>query len=179
MPKPLDPAKRTQIEQAIRDGKSRNAIARQFDVSGSTVTKIGRELEQQPDEPLVAAFDRTATKRATEARQVDQAAQRADLRQKLLDDAHRLRTQLWEPCTMYNFGGKDNTLNSVSLDQPTFEQQRNIMTSVGIAVDKIVRLDTLDDGAEKEAGNLIRSLVDDIRARRAAPAAEPEPVESG
>lgn len=168
MPAPLSPEKREQITDLIRDGKTRNAIARAVGVSGATVTKVAKELETQGEAP---AFDRSATKRATAAREVDQAAERARLRGLLLEDAHRLRRQLWQPCVMHNFGGKDNTHNSITLEQPTFEQQAKIMTSVGICVDKIVRLDQANDGAEKEASNLIKSLVDDIRTRRASPAA--------
>lgn len=168
MPKPLDPEKREAIEQAIRDGHPRNQIARDHGVSGSTVTKIGKDLEATEG---LQAFDRSATKHATAAREVDQAAERARLRGLLLEDAHKLRAQLWQPCVMHNFGGKDNTHNSIDLPQPTFEQQAKIMTSVGIAVDKIVRLDSSNDGAEQQAASLIRSLVDDIRTRR-----KPAPV---
>jgi transposase-like protein len=173
VPAPLDPAKRDAIEQAIRDGGKRNEIAREHGVSGATVSKIARELEQQGDLDGSPAFDRAATKRATELREVDQAAERARLRQLLLDDAHRLRAQLWTPCVMHNFGGKDNTHNSIDLPQPTFEQQAKIMTAVGIAVDKIVRLDSSNDGAEQQAASLIRSLVDDIRTRRKPTGQEP------
>jgi hypothetical protein len=54
-----------------------------------------------------------------------------------MEDAHRLRAMLWEPCTKYHFGGKDNTLNQVDLSEPDFEGKRNLMTTLGIAVDKI------------------------------------------
>lgn len=162
MPKPLDPEKREAIEQAIRDGKKRNEIAREFDVSGATVTNIGKKLEATEG---LRAFDRSATKHATEARVADQAAERARLRGLLLEDAHRLRAQLWEPCTLFNFGGKDNTLNSVDLAEPTFEQKAKIMTSVGIAVDKIVRLDQAGESTE-QAATLLGALVGEIRARR-------------
>lgn len=165
MPAPLDPDKREAIEQDIRDGLKRNEIARRHDVSGATVTKIGKALEANGAGP---AFDRSATKRATEAREADNAAERARLRGLLLQDAHRLREQLWKPCTIHNFGGKDNTYNSVDLDQPTFADQRQIMTSVGIAIDKIVRLD-VGDAAEQQAASLIEALVTDIRSRRKAP----------
>lgn len=158
MPPPLDPAKRQAIAQAIRDGGTRNAIARQHDVSPSTVSNIATQ------EGIDGAFDRTATKRATEAKNADVAARRAELKKLLVDDAHRLRTQLWLPCVMHNFGGKDNTHNSIELPQPTFEQQRNIMTSVGIAVDKVAALEKLDmGGGVEEAAGLIRDLVDSIR----------------
>lgn len=173
MPKPLDPEKREAIEDAIRQGHTRNQIARDHGVSGSTVTNVAKRMEARGDLGDAPAFDRSATKRATELREVDQAAERARLRGLLLEDAHKLRAQLWTPCVMHNFGGKDNTHNSVDLPQPTFEQQAKIMTAVGIAVDKIVRLDSANDGAEQQAASLIRSLVDDIRTRRKPTGQEP------
>lgn len=158
MPPPLDPDKRQAIAQAIRDGGKRNEVARHFQVSPSTVTTIAK------NEGIDGAFDRTATKRATEARNADTSSRRAALKGLLVEDAHRLRAQLWEPCVMHNFGGKDNTHNSIELPQPTFEQQRNIMTSVGIAVQRVADLEKLDmGGGVEEAAGLIRDLVDSIR----------------
>jgi len=162
MPAPLDPAVREAIENDIRAGLKRNEIARKHEVSGATVTNIGKKLEADGAGP---AFDRSGTKRATEAREVDSAESRSRLRALLLADAHRLREQLWKPCTIHHFGGKDNTLASLDLDQPTFADQRQIMTTVGIAIDKIVRLDG-GDQAEQQAASLIQSLVEDIRSRR-------------
>jgi transposase-like protein len=155
MPAPLDPAKRAAITADIRAGGGRNAIARKHDVGPSTVTLIAQQ------EGLTDAFDRTVTKRATKARNADVSARRAELKALLVEDAHRLRALLWEPCTVYKFGGKDNTLNHVDLDEPDFEGKRNLMTSVGIKVEKLERLD-LGGGIEEAAG-LIRDLVDSIR----------------
>lgn len=158
MPPPLDPDKRAAIAQAIRGGGRRNEVARAHGVSPSTVTTIAKH------EGIDGAFDRTATKRATEARNADVAAERARLKQLLVSDAHRLRELLWKPCTVYKFGGKDNTLNSVDLAEPDFEGKRNLMTSVGIAVDKVAALEKLDmGGGVEEAAGLIRDLVDSIR----------------
>jgi transposase-like protein len=158
MPAPLDPDKREAIAQAIRDGGRRNEIARQHDVSPGTVSNVARE------EGLTDAFDRTATERATAARNADVTARRSELKALLVEDAHRLRELLWEPCTVYKFGGKDNTLNSVDLEEPDFEGKRNLMTSVGIAVDKVEKLERLDlGGGIEEAAGLIRDLVDAIR----------------
>lgn len=159
MPKPLDPTIREQIEQAIRAGGHRNAIAREYGVAGSTVGKIARNIEPDLGHP---AFDRAQTKRATAALQADQAAERARLRDLLLGDAHRLRAQLWNPAVFHSFGGKDHTHIALELDQPTFEQQKAIMTSVGICVDKIVRLDSTDAGVEQAAG-LIERLMSGIK----------------
>jgi transposase-like protein len=165
MPPPLDPDKRHAIAQAIREGGHRNAIAREHDVAGSTVGKIAKELEAQ-GELDAPPFDRAQTQRAREALDQDQALNRARLQALLLSDAHRLREQLWLPCVMHNFGGRDNTHNSIDLPQPTFEQQKAIMSAVSLAVDRVVRLDNRSEEAEKQAASLIKGLVDDIRSRR-------------
>lgn len=158
MPAPLHPDIRAAIITAIKSGATRNAIARDHHVSGATVTKIAK------DEGLAGAFDRSATKRATEARSADVAARRVELKGLLIEDAHRLRRQLWEPCRIYKFGGKDNTLNSVDLDEPDFEGKRNLMTSIGIAVQRVADLEKIDaGGGMEEASGLIRDLVDAIR----------------
>lgn len=159
MSAPLDPDKRAAIADAIRAGGARNAIAREHGVSGSTVTGIAKA------EGLDGAFDRASTKTATEARQADVAASQSRLKVRLLEEAHRTLTQLREPCELLHFGGKENTLNRVELERPTFEQQRNIMITVGIAVDKIVALERLAaGGGVEEAAGLIRDLVESIRA---------------
>lgn len=161
MPRPLNPKKRAAIEQDIRDGQPRNQIARDHHVAASTVGRIAHQMETRGDLDT-PAFDRSGTKKASEAKEADARLERARLRELLLEDAHRLREQLWAPCVMHNFGGKDNTHNSIDLDQPTFDMQKQIMTSVGIAVDKIIRLDDQDTGAEK-AASLLDQLVTGLR----------------
>ncbi|HEY9409338.1 MAG TPA: hypothetical protein VIP77_07130 [Jiangellaceae bacterium] len=100
---------------------------------------------------------------ATRARVEDSKAKRARLEGLLLDDALKLRAQLWEPTTIFNFGGKDNTYEEHHVDRPPFDGQKNIMGAVGIAVDRALKLaahDT-DDGVEHArsmAGALMAGL---------------------
>lgn len=96
------------------------------------------------------------TRAATEARTADLQARRQELKALLIDDAHRLREQLWKPARLVNFGGKDNTLNETKLDEPLFADKKNIMSAVGIAVDRVVKLETVDaDGGADEAVSLL------------------------
>lgn len=138
MPAALDPDKRAAILDDIEAGLGRNDIARRHDVGQATVTRVAAA------EGITDAWDRSATQRATELRAIDVKARQSDLAQLLIEDAHRLRRMIWEPVTIYKFGGKDNTLNSVDLDEPDFEGKRNLMTSIAIAVDKVGVL-TRDD----------------------------------
>lgn len=171
MPKPLDPEKREQIEAAIRQGKTRNQIARDHGVSGSTVSKIGKEIEAQDgSEP----FERSQTKRATVRRAEDLAARRVELAHLLMDDAFRLRERQWELQSVVQVvavkgGGAATEVVQVP---STSNDHRNYMTALGIAVDKVRVLTEGSDSAEKEAANLIKSLVDEARERKASRAAQ-------
>lgn len=79
MPRPLDPDKRAAILADIKAGtKSRNQIARDHNVSVSTVTKIARQ------EGLTGAFDRSLTRNATAAAVADHASRRAALAERLI-----------------------------------------------------------------------------------------------
>lgn len=65
------------------------------------VSKIAKELG--------LSFNREATAAATEAKVIDAKARRAQLMHDLLDDAERLRQQLFALATLHSFGGKDHT----------------------------------------------------------------------
>jgi integrase len=74
MPKPLDETKRAAILADIRAGqKPRNQIARDHDVSPSTVTGVAKTAG------ITDAFDRSQTLKATRAKSDDNAAKRAQL----------------------------------------------------------------------------------------------------
>lgn len=138
MPAALDPDKRQAIVADIEAGHGRNDIARRHDVGQATVTRIAAQ------EGITEAWDRSESQRATELRAIDIKARQSDLARLLMEDAHRLRAMLWQPCTVYKFGGKDNTLATHDLEQPDFEGMRNLMTTIAIAVDKVGVL-TRDD----------------------------------
>ncbi len=102
---------------------------------------------------------RTKTLAATQANIADAKARRATLQLELLDDAERLRAQLFAPTKVFNFGGKDNTYNEVTLDEPTFTDKLKVVQAVGIAIDKHVRLDEHDSGkANEEAISMLDKL---------------------
>lgn len=134
--RPITDAERDRVAELHAQGLSRNAIARQLGRSQSTVSKLARELG--------LTFDRARTAEATQAKVVDAKARRAQLANDLLADAERMRQQLWTPTTIYNFGGKENTYNERNVEQPPFRDQRDIVHSVGLLVDRHVRLTEVD-----------------------------------
>lgn len=133
---PVTDEDRQRVAELHAEGLNRNAIAREIGRSGSTVSKIAVELG--------LSFDRTAVKAATEARVADAKARRAALMNELLDDAEKLRQQLFAPTTIHSFGGKDHTYNSRSVDQPLFKDQRDIVQAVNTAISASLRLDLHD-----------------------------------
>lgn len=137
-------------------GMGRNAIAKDTGINQRKVSKIAEQLG--------ITFVRSPHVRiATEAKKVDARARRAALALALLDDAERLRRAMWESCNAYNFGGKDNTFEQVMLDEPSFRDKREIMTAVGLAIDRAMKLDEYDrtTGADSERsvlGDLMKGL---------------------
>jgi hypothetical protein len=147
---PWTDADTTRLRQLHSAGKSLHAIAAEMGRAKSTIHRKAKEAG--------LTFDRDTVAAATEAKMTDAKARRTALQLALLEDAEKLRTQLWEPCLAFNFGGKDNTYAEHHLDKPTFTDQLKIMQATGVAVDRSLKLAEHDsDGAEQ-----VRSLLGGI-----------------
>ncbi|WP_329148791.1 helix-turn-helix domain-containing protein [Streptomyces sp. NBC_01456] len=143
MARPIDDRDREQVRRLHAEGKARNEIARAIGRSPSTVSKIAGQF----DPPLT--FERgPEVVAATEARRIDLAARRAQLAEQLHTDAERLRAQLWEPCTIGAFGGKDNVWSETRLDRPAFGDQRQIIAATGTAIEKSLKLAPAEGGED-------------------------------
>ncbi|MFE7017718.1 helix-turn-helix domain-containing protein, partial [Streptomyces sp. NPDC057651] len=133
--RPITDKDRKRVRELHGAGKTRNEIARTLKRSPSTVSKIAAAF----DPPLT--FDRAAEVAvATEVRRASLAARRTELALALQTDAEQLRAQLWEPCTVGAFGGKDNIWNDTRLERPTFGDQRQILAATGTAIEKSLKL---------------------------------------
>lgn len=144
--RPIDAAKRQRILQLHAEGLGCKAIAREAGVSPSTVSKVCAENG--------LTFDRTKTMVATAAMVADAKHRRAELAEQLLDDALRLRAQLWQPARVINFGGKDNTLNETTLDEPLFVDKLKIVQAVDVAArrhEALVAMDTAGAATAQES----------------------------
>lgn len=137
--------------QLHAEGKSCNAIAKELGVAPSTISLWAKR------EGL--SFDRSQVVAANHAHSVDLAARRIALKELMLEDAHRLREQLWQPARLVNFGGKDNTLNETILDEPLFVDKKNLMSSVSLAVNAFEKLDARDnDNGAGDAKSMLAAL---------------------
>lgn len=145
MPKRLPDAKRNAILKDIRAGKQRNQIAREHQVSPSSVTKIAQA------EGATDAFDRSQTKKATEAVVADSRALRAATSRRFLEKANELLDEMDQPFTAFAFGGRDNTYAEHAFGKPPVDAKRTLMTTAAIAFDKHIAQDRHD---ADEAGDL-------------------------
>ena len=160
--KPLSQAERDTIADLIRAGVSRNEISQRVGRGAGTITRLAKELG--------LSFDRAPLVEATEAKLADYAARRAELKKLLVEDAHRLRKELWLPAVekkthvVSQGAGAGSVVEIVEVehDVPTFGDKQRIMTAVGIAVDKVAVLERLDNSAEDLAAvdRWLHSLLD-------------------
>ncbi|MFF9507305.1 helix-turn-helix domain-containing protein [Streptomyces sp. NPDC014724] len=142
---PITDQDRDQVRRLHAEGKSRNAIARTIGRSGSTVSKIAAEFE-----PPLSFARGPEVVAATDARRIDLAARRQQFAEALHESAERLHAQLFAPCTVGAFGGKDNFWSEQALDRPQFADQRQILAGVSIAVDKSLKLAPAEGGQGAE-----------------------------
>lgn len=105
------------------------------------------------------------------------AERKAQLAEDLLADAQRLRSQLWAPCVERKpmLVGIERRVRVVDtkLKQPSFTDQRAIMTSIAIAVDKIQILtgeatERIETITGRTVGDEALAVVDELALRRAS-----------
>lgn len=93
---------------------------------------------------LGLSFNREQTKAATAAVQADAKAKRARLELQLLDDAEKLRSQMWEPATYIDHGGKDFIKVEWTTTQPTPADKLKLMQAASAALDRSIKIAQLD-----------------------------------
>lgn len=146
---------RAEVLRLHSEGLARNAIARETGISAGSVTLICTENGR--------SFDRSATKRATEARAIDLAAGRIRLAEKMLAAAEDMLDRIDDEYVVYNFGGKDNTFEQRTLETAPVEVRRNIITTAGITFDKLSRIVEKDNGGLDEAVGMLDALADGFK----------------
>ncbi|MFT8538168.1 GcrA family cell cycle regulator [Bifidobacterium aquikefiri] len=133
-------AEEKKLKQLHSQGLSLNEIARQLHRSSSTIGKYSKQLG--------LSFARARTKNATKAKQADAAALRADLKLRLLHEAVLMLDSLHKPFLLGGLGGKDNSYNEHVMPSPPPAEMRNLMTSVGIALQRSIELEKVDQQSE-------------------------------
>lgn len=133
---------REKVTELHGKGLGRNTIARELKISAGQVTAIAQELG--------LSFDRAATEQATAARKADLADRRARLEQQLLDDAERLRGQVWAAHEYIDHGGKDFVQVRWVQDEPTPTDKLKLMQAAGVAIDRSLKIAAVEAASGDE-----------------------------
>ncbi|WP_441251185.1 helix-turn-helix domain-containing protein [Kitasatospora sp. McL0602] len=152
-PRPVTQDDYDQIRELHAQGLGRNEIMRETGRSANVVSRLAAEMG--------LSFARAGQiAEATEIRRQDLAARRLLLAEQLQADAEQLRQQLWQPAVVYAFGGKDNTFESEELPEPPAADKRALMSTVGIAIDRSLKLEPVrDDSGADAARSMIGQLM--------------------
>lgn len=124
------------------EGLSLNAIAKEMGRAKGTISKYA--------EAEGIDFDRGRTAKAAEAVHVDNKAKRVAAERELLDTFPDLIRQLFEPATVFSFGGAANTYAEHTLDKPTFADQKAIMQTIGTMFTTANKLAELNAGSSAD-----------------------------
>ncbi|MFF0649373.1 hypothetical protein ACFYVV_37875 [Streptomyces tendae] len=142
-----------QLRQLHADGVSRNEIARRLEWSVATITNHANRLG--------LAFDREATRAATDARQVDLKDRRQRIQGQLLDLAERSIERAQE---RYLVHGWTHTGESVAewLQQPPAKETKDFTLAASSALTSALKLAQVDAGdtGREEAAGFLQSLSD-------------------
>lgn len=148
--------KRQHVLTLHAEGHPRNEIARRVGISAGSVTNICRNADR--------AFDRSETKHATEARQIDLAAGRTRLAEKMLAASENMLDRIDDPYLVYSFGGKENDYAEHTLESAPVEVRRNVITTAGITFDKLTRIVEKDNGGLDQAVGVLDQIADGFKA---------------
>lgn len=138
---------RDDVARLHSEGLGRNEIARQL--------KMGTRQVSETAEELGLTFDQKRIEKATRQRVSDNEEKRTMLLRFQLEDALFFREQLRAPCTIGQFGGRDNTWSEVKLDRPTFADQLRIQQAIVASTTNALRLLEQDAGSNRATINLV------------------------
>lgn len=152
---PWTPDHDTQLASLHAQGLSVRQIA---DRMGMTKTRVADRARKAG-----LRWDRAQTAAATRAVVIDAKARRALLEHKLLDDAERLRAQMWEPHEYIDHGGKDYVEVRWTQAEPTPTDKLKLMSAATQAIDRSLKIAQHDsDGGAHEATSMLQRLADAI-----------------
>ena len=137
MAKPLTDDERARIVDLLGQGHSANQIAKQVGRSVDTISRIAKTIGHQ--------FGQTNLAHAHEARSAYSAERRATIAARLTEEAEKLLDEMHGKYKVHNFGGKDNTFNEKTLDEPPTEAKFTMVRAVGQAMKTVLEIDKHDN----------------------------------
>ncbi|MFD3638213.1 hypothetical protein [Streptomyces griseus] len=140
-----------ELRELHAEGKGRNVIAREMGIATGCVSRTA--------EHLGLTFDRTAIQAATVARLADLAERRSVIALKFTDVAEDSLDRIYQPTTVYAFGGSTNTYAEHTFDEAPAVERRALVAAAGTATDRSLKLAPVEassnlDGAKSMLGNL-------------------------
>lgn len=144
-------------DQQLRDlAAAEQPISKMATATDRHPSSVKRRLDK-----LGIHLNRTQTAAATQAKVIDAKARRAALELALLEDAEKLRQQVWQPHTYFDWGGKDHDFATHDVDEPTPSDKLKLMQAVGQAVDRSLKISVHDvDTGVTEAIGTLDSIAD-------------------
>lgn len=153
----LDPKIVAKIRRMAGEGVARNEIARRLKIGTRTVTKYA-----PPN-----SFDRTATAAAVKAHQIDAAARRAEISQRILDGVEHALDDLAGDHLAFGWFGKDADYHEKLLERMPPAEKRALAATISSLMGTHMRLEQFNLGDEHQDardaivsfGNAIREMV--------------------
>lgn len=152
--KRLSDAEREKIADAIRSGKPRNVVAREFERGQGTITKIAAEFG--------LTFDRARIKDATEALKADNANAFELAKERLLTEFNKALDELHSPAKAIHWHLGE--LQEHELDEPTFTDKRHIMFRANGAIQYALAIEHRTQGDDDTARTDLNEWMKSIRA---------------
>lgn len=147
---PVQPEQRARVIELIKQEVGRNAIALEVGISTAAVSRIAKA------EGL--SFKKTQTAAATAVRQIDRAAARADIIDRMYLRAQRVLKRLEADTYTYRMATETGS-QLVHDDDPPAGDEKNLAAALGIYVDKATRLELVDaDASESGARSMLADL---------------------
>ena len=152
--KNLTEAQRAEIKALHAAGASRNAIARQTGINNAIVSAFAQENGLK--------FNTRVTEAATRAKDAENAEKRALLLAYQLDDALHFRSMMYQPMTIGNFGGRDNTWNEVTLESPPTGDLLRLQQAMNSAIRNVLQLMEAEAGSNRAIINLVIATAEQL-----------------
>lgn len=128
----VSPDRFDEFRELHAQGLGRNAIAREMGIAPVTTSRTA--------EHLGLFFDRAKMRAAMVARLADLEERRSLLAVRFIDVAEDSLERIYQPTTVYSFGGKDNEYNDHLFEEAPFDVRQKLATTAAIAVDKSLKL---------------------------------------
>ncbi|MFJ6559965.1 hypothetical protein ACIQMV_08790 [Streptomyces sp. NPDC091412] len=147
-----------ELRELHAQGLGRNAISREMGITNSVVSRTAAHLG--------LTFDRSKIQAATAARLADLAERRSLLAEQFHDVAEDSLDRVYQPTTVYAFGGKDNVYEEHTFEEAPAVERRALVSAASTAADRSLKLAPPEtsgggaDDAKSMLGKLAQGIVE-------------------